>query len=111
MGEDGNEFFVLITDFLTKISKGGIQSNEFQTGGIFDPRRRSGEGNAIEALTCITLPLSREFSREFSLVYARPMVHGFAMLRLDTTRTLTQMMPLLPGCAGKGIHPLHKPLF
>ena len=34
MGEDGNEFFVLNTDFLTKISKGGIQSSEFQTCGI-----------------------------------------------------------------------------
>ena len=34
MGEDGNELFVLNTDFPTKISKGGMQSNEFQTCGI-----------------------------------------------------------------------------
>ena len=31
MGEDGNKFFVLNTDFLTKNSEGGIQSNKFQT--------------------------------------------------------------------------------
>ena len=59
---------------------------------LHDPRRRSGEGN--EALTCITSPISREFSREFSLVVRSSNGPWFCNAPLGHN-SLSQMMSLL----------------
>ena len=104
--EDGNEFFVLNTDFLTKNSKGGIQSNEFQTCGMI---RDNVQVRAMKRFLAL-LPHPSQGSFPESSPWCT-LVQWSMVLQCSAWTQLSFSDDAFVVGAGRLIHRLHKPLY